>query len=628
MSWPLCFSIREGRTHNRFYKDDAVAAHVLARSGRQPRLVAALAAGNEGAGLWFEAGDSPVQLELTEALEPAGGAGGRGITAKLRADVHRLGLERAALGSVRLIRVAEWDHQAAAGARITFEERPGELTLRREVGQGRRLTLRLEPLAGTTVTLDGARPVLISRHSVHVRITLLGQAAPLTPVPPEQLLRPGVEVSDEAHLRALAFLTFEEKLLAGSWRFLTYFGRDTLLAARLLAPALRPRVMEAALGSVLERLGRDGQVAHEEEIGDWAWSRHGTEGPALDYKMVDDDFLLAPVAAHHLLGAPDRAEAFLQRRGPGGERYRDTLVRNLELVLRRTAPFAADPDLRHLIAIGEGLAIGNWRDSEDGLGGGRVPFDVNAALVPAALHAAARLYEELLCDGAAAARAQSAARIWERAWDLFEVRLDEATARRRVEARAAAAGVDPGPALESINGEQRFSALALDDHGQPLPVMHTDGAFALLLGRPSPARLNQVAALTRPWPAGLLTAAGVLVASPALAGSKLWARFTKNHYHGEVVWSWHHALLAAGLARQLERADLPRPTRATLRQAEAAVWRVMDRTRPLQGSELWSWMVEDGALEAEAFGGRGEHLTESNAVQLWSTVYLALSRPR
>ncbi len=57
---PLSFSIHEGRTHNRFYKDAGVAAHVLARSGRRPRLVAALAAGNEGAGLWFEARDFEV----------------------------------------------------------------------------------------------------------------------------------------------------------------------------------------------------------------------------------------------------------------------------------------------------------------------------------------------------------------------------------------------------------------------------------------------------------------------------------------------------------------------------------------------------------------------------------------
>ena len=222
---PLSFSIHEGRTHNRFYKDAGVAAHVLARSGRRPRLVAALAAGNEGAGLWFEARDFEVELELIGPLEPCPG----GVSATLRADVHHLCLARAVLGSVRLIRVAEWDPAAAADARFTAEHRQNELTLNREVGQGRRLWLRLEPLAGTGLLRDGQRWVLISSGQVHVRITVSGEAPPLTPVAPERLLRPGVADPEEAHLRALAFLTFEEKLLAGSWRFLTYFGRENSL---------------------------------------------------------------------------------------------------------------------------------------------------------------------------------------------------------------------------------------------------------------------------------------------------------------------------------------------------------------------------------------------------------------
>jgi len=35
--------------------------------------------------------------------------------------------------------------------------------------------------------------------------------------------------------------------------------------------------------------------------------------------------------------------------------------------------------------------VGEWRDSEDGIGRGRYPYDVDAVLVPAALEAAVQL---------------------------------------------------------------------------------------------------------------------------------------------------------------------------------------------------------------------------------------------
>ena len=46
---------------------------------------------------------------------------------------------------------------------------------------------------------------------------------------------------------------------------------------------------------------------------------------------------------------------------------------------------------KNLIALKEGVPVGQWRDSNDGLGGGRYPYDVNTALMPAALRAIAEL---------------------------------------------------------------------------------------------------------------------------------------------------------------------------------------------------------------------------------------------
>lgn len=46
---------------------------------------------------------------------------------------------------------------------------------------------------------------------------------------------------------------------------------------------------------------------------------------------------------------------------------------------------------KNLVALKDGQPVGQWRDSNDGLGGGRYPYDVNTALMPAALRAIAGL---------------------------------------------------------------------------------------------------------------------------------------------------------------------------------------------------------------------------------------------
>lgn len=57
-------------------------------------------------------------------------------------------------------------------------------------------------------------------------------------------------------------------------------------------------------------------------------------------------------------------------------------------------PFAetdAHGTFKNLISLGKGQPVGQWRDSNDGLGGGRYPYDVNTALMPAALRAISAL---------------------------------------------------------------------------------------------------------------------------------------------------------------------------------------------------------------------------------------------
>lgn len=83
---------------------------------------------------------------------------------------------------------------------------------------------------------------------------------------------------DPGQTTSLSFLSYSQKLLAGTWRFLTYFGRDSMIATLLLQPVLSEGeggAIEAVIGAVLERLNQtSGVVCHEETIGDYATYLH------------------------------------------------------------------------------------------------------------------------------------------------------------------------------------------------------------------------------------------------------------------------------------------------------------------------------------------------------------------
>jgi hypothetical protein len=96
----------------------------------------------------------------------------------------------------------------------------------------------------------------------------------LTPFSPQSVLNSqsqGLITQQPTQTTALAFLSYTTKLLAGGWRFLTYFGRDSMIAALLLEPVLsegNSSATEAVLSAVLERINRtDGSVCHDETIG-------------------------------------------------------------------------------------------------------------------------------------------------------------------------------------------------------------------------------------------------------------------------------------------------------------------------------------------------------------------------
>jgi hypothetical protein len=658
----LEFGVDEGLNINRFVREDKVAAHLLLRSGRDPRMLVAFPAGNSGVGLWFAHLPAAASWTLHGAPAPARetDAGGHplyGISAEVTIAAPDLEVRQAVLSSVRVLR----DYEGLGRV-------PPEVAAAANV-QGRSIRWareRLDGAPGYRLTLEVTDGELQALHlragrdgRIGLRVTALTGEPPLEPLGGRELLNDSA-ASDRAARDTLTYLAYHEKLLAGSWRFDTYFGRDTLISVRLLMPALSADAIEDALASVLGRLSPQGEVAHEEDIGEQAVLDHlrsdgsRSAAPVYDYKMIDGNYLLGPIMNAWLLHDPrarSRAPAFLAAAAaPAGRGTRGAaLVDNLRYVLRSAAGFAAQPDAAHLVSLKPGIPVGNWRDSEDGLGGGRYPYDVNAVLVPAALEAVAELQASGLLsryskaeDAALFAHAAQMAQVWRsRAAALFDVTFSRQAAAAAVQKYAANAGVAAQPGLDALGTagagagagagarELRFHAIALDAAGAPIPVMHSDEGFALLFAEPAPQLLERaVTALMRPFPAGLMTDAGMVVANPAFCSPAVQAHFSRNAYHGTVVWSWQQALFAAGLARQLERRDLPPPVRSALRTAQQRLWSAIEATRAMNNSELWSWSFEAGRYVVAPFGVAAADADESNAAQLWSTVYLAVRPPQ
>jgi hypothetical protein len=651
-SAPLQFNITEGRTLNAFYQQGPVAAHLLLNSGTQPRVLVAFPAGNSGTGIWFEPAKTPVRwtLEETHALEQADAKGRplHGIVATASVNAP-LVVRDAVLGSVRILRDYQIEGRYPAETATAPTRSGNTLTWSRPRLDGAAGYLISVAVENGSLAGGGGSPWTFipsaAGEPMRLRITALTGETPLTPLGENRLLNAKAG-ADPRSRQALAFLSYEEKFLAGSWRFDTYFGRDTLMSLRLLMPALQPMAIEDGLASVLERLNAPGEVAHEEDIGEFAVLRHRKQGdppsdaPIYDYGMIDDDFMLAPVAAAYLLDQPDgraRATEFLARKLPSGETVGTALSRNFAFVADSAQAFAATPEARNLVPIKPGRKTGQWRDSEDGLADGRYAYDVNAVFVPAALSAIERFRNEGLLapyatpeQAKAVSAAAGRAEVWSRqAPALFHLHLPTADAQRRVRTYADSQGIAPASAIASLTpAGLDFAAIALDAQGQPIPVLHSDGGFALLLQDPPVAELGpMVDAMLRPFPAGLLTDAGLLVANPVFADADIQRRFGRNAYHGTVVWSWQQALLAAGLQRQLQRKDLPAATLTRLRSAQRQLWTVIGNTRKMRASELWSWTYADGRYQPAPFGQNSGDADESNAAQLWSTVFLALPPP-
>ena len=258
----LSFRMDTGGQINAFYRQDNVAAHLLVRSSTKPRLLVVFPAGNSGTGLWFDDTAQPVNwsLDTPPSALSAPDTHGRplyGIGADVSVDTNTLTIRQGVLSNVRFLRdfnggatipqqiltaptvqgsAAQWQRDRIDGA----------------PGYSLRITLRdggsIAPAAGGKLVLSAPA----GSHTLRLHVDALSGETPLSPITHADLLAPSVN-PDPVSQNVLEFLSFHDKLLAGSWQYDTYFGRDTLISVRMLMPVLEPAAIEAGLSSVLSR---------------------------------------------------------------------------------------------------------------------------------------------------------------------------------------------------------------------------------------------------------------------------------------------------------------------------------------------------------------------------------------
>ena len=279
---------------NYFYSDCHAASQVVVTSPQpdsnlsiiSPRVIVAWPAGNSGIATYFQPENSVngtlgIQMLNSSSGSPLGpiygdskGANATvGVSAQLEFNSTAT-LAVVILGSIRTIR--------------DFTEGPSLLrsdiqsALKYSTIQGGIEISRLWLDNITTTTLSFTSPdqtIKLDNTSVtfpagtytfnasfnYPQLTQLTAKEVLSPASDDLITQSPVQTT------ALSFLSYTTKLTAGAWRFLTYFGRDSMIAALLLEPVLsegKGGAIEAVIAGALERINStDGSVCHEETIG-------------------------------------------------------------------------------------------------------------------------------------------------------------------------------------------------------------------------------------------------------------------------------------------------------------------------------------------------------------------------
>lgn len=513
-------------------------------------------------------------------------------------------------------------------------------------------------------------------------------------------------------------MLFDGKMVAGIPNYLTYFGRDTIWALRMLEPVLAPRVYEMILQTVLDRMSEKGEVAHEEEIAcQAAYLRlpqlikifesepeHGKinlsddditsvagilkelSNAIYNYKMQDDDFMAAILFKEYLLRkdiSTEQKKKFMLTKNPKGISNWDLMQANFNLILGNTGDYVeAYPDdvremIPKLIRIKPEDMVGNWRDSNNGLGRGPYPFDVNCIWGPASIRAirdimTSKVFREI-SPGISPERAvlkdyyknpkklAQHLKCWEGAKKHFKIHLKTEKIRERLDnyltnnaeisekERAALLKVVIEPKISNITVKNflrdgkipdslkdglTFYALSLDAKGKPVEVMNLDIAFSMFNQDLTPEEIREIIkTVCLPYPLGLLSQGGDVVSNPVFSlDPEHWRTLGRKAYHGTVIWGWMQVILELGLLRQLEQylRQGDKKEVALLWDAFATVWQAHNSVGKLKKQEYWMLAVEDGEFKPVAVAEvkKTEEIANTEQVQSAArmSVYMKLKQ--
>ncbi|KAJ3494706.1 hypothetical protein NLG97_g3906 [Lecanicillium saksenae] len=691
---------------NYFYSDCNVDAQAVITSPLPesnldditPRLIVAWPAGNSGVCAFFDPQNGEKGSLGFELVNSTLGSPLKSVLQNTSATIPTTGIEGvlsfnssaklslAILGSVRTIR----DYVEGGGLTSSIQDAIKTDIFSDTGAQVSRLWL--DNVTTTTLTFypwQGSNgSVAIEDKSIKFGAGLYHFSATLN-YPQLKQLKPrdilnkeamGLTKTEPEQVDALSFFSYSDKLLAGGWRFLTYFGRDSMISALLMQPIFktgRGSAMEAVLGAALERINKnDGTVAHEETIGDYATfvnMQHGSNSTAagFTYQMIDTDYYLHVLMDRYFQNSPDRVKSLLKTKAGKvnvankGLTWGDLGHKLALKIMKMTEPFEKDQSAANLIHLLDGESVGQWRDSPIGLGNGRIPFDVNCALVPAALRAIDSLSaipgvfpdaDAKKWRGAARKRAD----VWQKHTLVFFKYTDSVSNGKSlldnyVKDNSFYHGPSHADALSSYSSDDSFVdyglALPNVDGASPLRITHTDTAFRNVLLFDSDDDDSQLTefvnstanAVLRPFPAGLTTPFGAVIANPALSGdSSLVNEFTNAAYHGTVIWGWQLALVTKGFELQLGRCSSQTGTTkapsfcsdasvyGALKAAYNRIWDVIEDNKNTLQAEVWSWTYSNNGTGRDGFNyaplGVLSRGTESDVRQLWSLVFLAMSR--
>ena len=696
---------------NYFYSDCNVDAQAVVTSPQPdsnlsiigPRFIVAWPAGNSGICTFFQPhndknGSLAISLVNSTFGEPLGPVH---LSNKTKSGTPSVGVEGvlsfnnsaeltlAILGSVRNIR------DFTEGPSLLQPVIQDAVKVRRS-GSGVKVSrLWLDNVTTTTFTLTPWRnannKITVKNGSVSFgsgfyRFSTHFNYPQLKQLQPKQILNPQSQAlitKDAEQVTSLSFFSYSEKLLAGGWRFLTYFGRDTLISALLLQPVLSTgagSAMEAVIGAALERINRtDGSVCHEETIGDYATfinlqNNITSTAGGFTYPMIDTDYYLPIAMSTYFQAQPGRVKPLLATKAGADDATNKNLTWGqlayigAQKIMNLTAAFEKEQSVANLLHLKPDQPVGQWRDSNYGIANGRIPFDVNCALAPAALYAIAQLanitgvFPNNSVTKNWTAEAQARAQVWEsKTLSFFQHNTTVSQAQTNLKTYVSKNTFYKGPTQAqslsnySSNGTIIDYGISINSTATPdvIPISHTDTGFRhFLLNATDDEQLTtfinaSANAILRPFPAGLTTPLGVVVANPALANDNvLTANFTNSAYHGTVVWSWQLSLMAKGFERQLERCNASSApafcaddgVHGALKAAYNRLWDVIDDNQSLLQSEVWSWTYKNSSGNATA--GAFEYAplgvlppppgvpggTESDIRQLWSLTFLAVTR--